>query len=272
MRPEFSPITLGERLRSVDARGFTLTETTHPPNHELPRHSHERANLAFVLSGSFSEYLDRRFAECKPHSVVIKPAGEAHANRYGNKGVRCLLVELQPQQLEALHPWSKAFAQPSYIQGGILAVLATRIYSEFRHMDQVAPIAIEGLMFEIIAALSRRDCLCSGRKSPRWLAQAKDILHVQFNESISVSSVARAVGVHPVHLAREFHKYFRCSVGEYVRRLRIESACRELSNSDNSLVEIALKSGFTHQAHFSRVFKKHTGMTPSEYRFAIRSR
>jgi AraC family transcriptional regulator len=102
MNQHFSPITLGERLRTITAGGFVLTETVHPANHQLSRHCHELTNIAFVLNGSFTEVLDRKSFECRPQSLLIKPAGEAHANSYGSAGVRCLLIELQRQQVEAL--------------------------------------------------------------------------------------------------------------------------------------------------------------------------
>lgn len=107
MNRQFSPITLGERLRTITAGGFVLTETVHPPNQQLSRHSHELTNIAFVLNGSFTEVLGRKSIECRPQSLLIKPAGETHANIYGRAGVRCLLIELQRQQVEALQSWSK---------------------------------------------------------------------------------------------------------------------------------------------------------------------
>ena len=269
---QFSPITLGKCLKAVEVNGFILTETTHQPDHHLQRHSHERANLAFVLKGSFTEILDRRRVECSPQSVVIKPAGEAHANRYGRVGMRCLLIEVQPQQLESLHPWSKAFDEVGNVRGGILSMLAMRIYKEFRLMDGTSPLAIEGLMLEITAELYRRSNLVSERKLPHWLEEAKEIVHTHFPENLSLANVARTVNVHPVHLARAFRRHFRCTLGEYIRHLRIEFASRELSMSDTPLVEIALAAGFTHQSHFSRIFKRHTGMTPSAFRAALRSR
>ena len=149
-----------------------------------------------MVNGSFTEDLDRRSIECGPQSLVIKPAGEAHANRYGSKGMRCLLIEVQPEQLDDLHSWSKVFKQPRHLQGGILAMLAMRAYKEFRLMDEAAPIAIEGLMLEIIAALSRRDNLFSDQRRPRWLDQARDILHAQFSEGLGVSSIAKAISIH----------------------------------------------------------------------------
>src|SRR5262245_35676700 len=77
---------------------------------------------------------------------------------------------------------------------------------------------------------------------------------------------------HPVHLAREFHKYYQCTIGEYLRKLRIDFACHEVISSDSTLAEIALDAGFFDQSHFSRTFKCHTGLTPTEFRETFRSR
>ena len=266
MIQKFSPITLGSRLKTAEVAGLVLTETTHLPNCRLHRHNHELTNIAFVLNGSFTEVLDRRSIECQPQSLLIKPAGEAHANLYGREGMRCLLIEVGERQLDALGSWSKALNQVSHVRGGSLSMLGMRIYKEFRLMDEATPLAIEGLMLELVAGLSRRLNISVKTKRPRWLEKARDILEADFHDSISFARVAEAVDVHPVHLARVFRKHYDCTPGEYVRRLRIDFACRELSQSDRTLVEIALAAGFAHQAHFSRVFKAQTGMTPSAFR------
>ena len=272
MIQQFSPITLGSRLKTATVAGLVLTETTHPPNFRLRRHNHELTNIAFVLNGSFTEVLNSRSIDCQPQSLLIKPAGEAHANLYGRQGMRCLLIEVGQHQLDALQPWSQALNQVSYVRSGSLSMLGMRIYKEFRLMDEATPLAIEGLMLELVANLSRQLIISLEPKRPRWLERARDILEADFHHSISLARVAEAVDVHPVHLARVFRKHYDCTPGEYVRRLRIDFACRELSQSDSSLVEIALAAGFAHQAHFSRIFKAQTGMTPSAFRSALRLR
>jgi AraC family transcriptional regulator len=262
----FSPVTLGKRLKTIDASGFVLTETTHLPNHELPRHHHELTNIAFVLNGSFSEILDRRTIDCYPQSVLVKPSGEPHANRYGNDGMRCLLVEVQSKKLAALGSWSKALDEVQHVRGGASSALGTRIYREFRLMDSASPLAIEGLVLEWIAELCRRSSLRSERRPARWLERAREILHAHSSEMIRLSDIASSVDIHPVHLAREFRKAYGCTLGEYLRSLRIDFCCDRLASSDDALVEIALAVSFSSQSHFSRVFKRHTGMTPTEYR------
>jgi AraC family transcriptional regulator len=72
--------------------------------------------------------------------------------------------------------------------------------------------------------------------------------------------------VHPAHLSRAFRTYFKVSVGSYVRRLRLDWAREELARSTTSLATVALAAGFADQSHFTRAFKRHTGLTPQRFR------
>jgi AraC family transcriptional regulator len=96
--------------------------------------------------------------------------------------------------------------------------------------------------------------------------RARELCHEQFAQSISLAGVAHSVGVHPAHLARMFRRHYQCTVGEYIRRLRLDHAARELTRSDRPVVDIASASGFYDQSHFTHAFKLHTGLTPTGYR------
>ncbi len=119
---------------------------------------------------------------------------------------------------------------------------------------------------EMLAEASRRAVRHLNSKPPRWLKQAREFLDAHFSDNFTFSDVAVSVGVHPVHLAREFRRHYKCTLGEYTRQLRIDFACRELAKPNSSLVEIALASGFSSQSHFSTIFKRLTGVTPADYR------
>lgn len=51
---------------------------------------------------------------------------------------------------------------------------------------------------------------------------------------MTLAQIAPIVGVHPIYLASEFRRRYGSSIGGYVRKVRIEYACRELSKSDSS--------------------------------------
>lgn len=133
-------------------------------------------------------------------------------------------------------------------------------------MDDVAPAAIEGLVLEILAEATRAGRRETAGKHPRWLMQAKELIQASFSEPLSLSHLAAAVCVHPVHLAREFRRHYHCTVAEYVRQLRVARACAEISTSNRSLADIAIEAGFSDQAHFTHVCKRLTGRTPGQFR------
>ena len=133
------------------------------------------------------------------------------------------------------------------------------------------PLAVEGLALEILAELSQQHTNPPDAKRPRWLQQARDVLHSQFPETLTHDDVAKLVGVHPVHLAVVFRRHFGCTIGEYVRRLRIEFASRRIATSGDSLCDVGLAAGFSDQSHFSKVFKQQTGMTPGQFRANLRA-
>ena len=101
---------------------------------------------------------------------------------------------------------------------------------------------------------------------PRWLRHVNEILRCRFKESLRLGEISREVGMHPVHVAREFHRYYGTTIGQFRRQCRIDFACDRLVHSKLPIVEIAFESGFAQQPHFTNVFKRITGLTPCRYR------
>jgi|SRR5579871_1051184 len=101
---------------------------------------------------------------------------------------------------------------------------------------------------------------------PQWLQDARAIVEARFLETLRLAEISSAVGVHFVHLSRQFRRYYDCTVGDLIRRRRVEYACHLLLNSDISLAEIALTCCFSDQSHFSMTFKRQIGTTPSKFR------
>ena len=267
-----SPVVRSERDRSIDIGGFVLTETVRRAEYSLPWHFHEHTNVSFVLSGSFVETIGKRAVECRPSTLIVRPAGEAHLNQYRGAETRSLIVQVKPCRLEMIRQATDVLNSEYQIRDGGLSVLALRIYKEFRFMDGTSCLAIEALILEILTQLSRQNRASLTSAKPRWLCETQDLIHENFSTPISLSSIAETVGVHPAHLARTFRRHYRCTVGDYIRRLRLDNAVRELMTAEKSLAEIGLAAGFYDQSHFSRSFKLHLGMTPAEFRAATKTR
>lgn len=219
----------------------------------------------FVITGSFGEDFSRRELQLDSKSVAFRPLAEVHRDRFGSAGARCLVVEMPAQWINQIGQYRKPLDEPLGFERGQLPWLGARLYKECKSSDAAAPLVIEGLMPEIAGELSRCSCEVS-RTAPLWLERAKDAVQSDFERGISLQDLAAEAEVHPVHLAREFRRRYGCSVGEYIRRLRIEAACHRLTHSDASIAEIALNTGLSSHAHFSRTFTVLTGVPPRRCR------
>jgi AraC family transcriptional regulator len=255
----------GELLRKREIPGFTITEDRYDSGFTLPKHHHQRALLTFVLEGSYIETTGGTSAVCGPGTLRFHPAGAVHENNF-QAGLRCLHVEIENQVLERLREQSPVLERPSEISGVASTWLANRLYIEFCRRDNVAPMAMEGVILEILVEGARASANVPELRSPRWLKRAREIVETRFLEPLSLTEIASAVGVHHVHLSREFRKHNQCTVGELIRRRRVEHACHLLAHSEMTLAEIALVCAFSDQSHFSLMFKRHMGMTPSKFR------
>jgi AraC family transcriptional regulator len=258
----------GTTLKSREVEGFALREIQHPAGVYIPKHSHEHAHVGFILNGGFTETFTRRTLECRPLSVSYIAPGLPHTDDFRH-GVRCLVMEIAPERLERMQALL-TLREPIFVHGGRAAWLTMRMYSEALRTDRASSLGIEGLALEILAELAQQQNTPAGKNPPRWLEQARELLHAQFDETLTHDAIAHVAGVHPVHLATMFRRYYHCTIGEYVRRLRIEFASRQISTSRESLCEIGLAAGFSDQSHFSRVFKNHTGLTPGHFRANLR--
>jgi AraC-like DNA-binding protein len=156
--------------------------------------------------------------------------------------------------------------RPADYEGGPQVWLAKRLFEECRRHDDVSPLAVEGLVLELLAECSRSPGEVPHTHPPRWLDRVHELLHDRFSENLSLVEVAATAGISADHLARSFRRCHGCTVGEYVRRLRVEFACRRLAASELPLVEIALDAGFTDQSHFTKTFKRLMGVTPAAFR------
>lgn len=105
------------------------------------------------------------------------------------------------------------------------------------------------------------------RKTPAWAKEIRDLIQDQIDTNLTLKELSKDLNIHPAYLSREFSKHFdNLSFGDYIRKQRIEKAIDYLHNSNYSLTQIAYLTGFSDQSHFTRIFKKQTGKSPSVYR------
>jgi AraC family transcriptional regulator len=255
--------------RTIRVDGFTVREGTHAAGSSLPWHRHPGPTLCFVYAGGFTESFAGTTLDCPPGTLKVTPADELHSNRFGREETRGMLVEADGAVADRLGRHAAILGQRASYRDEHLSWLAWRLLSEVRHTDAAAALAIEGLLLEILGSITRARDLRLHGAVPRWVMEARDYLHDP-GEIGSVGELASMVGVHPVTLARGFRRAYGCTVGSYLRWLRLVRAARRLAETDAPLAEVALAAGFADQSHFSNAFRRETGLSPSAFRRAVR--
>lgn len=254
----------GTIVKRRDVPGFRLTENLYAEGFRTRQHFHNSGLFGCVIDGSFTNAYHQATHHLPSTSVMFCPPGEMHTT-YSRRGARCLNVELEPVWMKRLD----AQPSPAMFRETFMTGLAMNLYREFKSIDEASSLAMEGLALEM-TAWAIRYRMPPRAQVPRWLESVREILHEKFRDPLTISWMAEEVGVHPVYLGSTFRHYCGCGVGDYIRQLRVSYASRELANSESSLAEIGQASGFADQSHFSRTFKRFTGMTPARYRSLFR--
>ena len=208
---------------------------------------------------------------CRTRGIFFRPPRLIHTNRFDRPGARCFYVEVSSSWLDHVRECCELIQEPTVCSDAKLQWLATRMYRLWQKMDDAGRLDLEGLALEAAAELARGCCGNSARKPPKWVAEIHQLLRTRFSEVLRLRDIALVAGVHPVHVCKQFRRQYGLTVGDFLRRCRIGFACEQLRSSGLSIAEIALEAGFAHQAHFTSVFRKLTGMSPREYRRGGRS-
>jgi len=268
-------VTNGSEQKIVsEVVGFRVTNAAFPPLRKLEPHYHERACLAIVLDGGIENVVPCPRRSLRRSRAVMIPPAETHHFSYDGGGTQMLFIEPSGSTSvvgDLIEPYAPLLERVHHFDDGELPHLGWRITSELRQPDAVTPLAVGGLVLEVLASAMRRHDVGRRVHAPAWLRRVREYIHAGFLEPIDIVSLSEVAGVHPAHLSRVFREHTGMPVGAYVRRLRIDWAAQELVRTDAPLSDIALRAGFADQSHFTRAFKRQTGMTPGCYRKPARA-
>jgi AraC family transcriptional regulator len=264
MRIDSAGIQYGTVLQTRDAGRFRLRESRYPAHLVTPVHDHAEPYFSYVVRGAMSERCRRRDEVLYPgRSFHSHPSADPHHAWMGPQGATVLSIT--PRGRVALRI-DAAWRSEATREAARLAGMARRCHEELHATDAASDLALEALCLELVAAWMRSKEDAPESTPPRWLREARDVLHDHADRPIAMTELAAHAGVHPSHLARSFRRHLGCSPGAYLRRLRLERACEALAETRESILAIALEAGFSGQAHFTRAFHRTMGLPPGAYR------
>lgn len=252
--------THGLPVEDVQIDGCRLTEVTHWPALCISPHQHDALKICIPLEGAFTESDGLNIRSPRAMDVLIRGSRRAHANQYGGRGARSLLLEIPPDHRSAcdLTGVEGIVLQRPETRRAVAAVVRT-----FRRQSDRAvglPLAVRWLLASIDG--------CRRPPPPARLDRVREYLAEHWAEPLRLNQLAAFAGVHPVYLSHAFRHHFGQTLSAYLQALRLFHAT-ELLRSNANIGAIAVDCGFFDQSHFTHAFERQHQIPPGLYRKAL---
>ncbi len=251
-------------------------------------HQHDTYEMYFLISGAKTYEVEGEVYMLRPGDVMIIPpkvnhrtinSEEDYSGRVNaSERIVVLFDELFLRPIEAFtydyDLVSELLCQPRFISLSNanrtdLDITLSVIKNEISKAGDEYFVMARALMVQVFVYLHRQLNEDMAMPSASYKNIAQDILEYidgNFTDFVSLNSLSRGFYMNPSALARAFKKHTGQTVSEYVNIRRVELAKQLLDDDSSSVNDIAMSVGFNNLTYFTRVFKRLTGNSPSQYR------
>lgn len=263
-----SPVRGRLRQRRTFA-DFALLETIHGRGSRLERHRHDSAFFTVVIEGAYYESCRGSETTCVANTVRYLPADEPHRN-YFQTGSVCLNIQLFPQFCSRIDRLLNGRG-PGEIQQVLARSVGKRLWCDFNMSDNLTEFAGLSAIFDLSGLLRQNRYKADFWPGP-WLQRVREYLDAHCTLPLRVSELVKIAGRHPVHVSREFRRFYGKTLVQFVRERRVLRGAEMLRGSATSITNVSLHCGFYDQSHFTNVFRQVLGCTPACYRAGFPNR
>jgi AraC family transcriptional regulator len=226
-------------------------------------HVHEAAAMCVVLGGEMHEATDASESSYGAGNVIFKPSGVRHSNRFGPAGASILTIAMDDEVVDRLNaagfPASDVFDSQArsvkYLSGCLISALRRR---DGLQCDAVA--------LQLLAAVTT-DRTAANTGSPDWLWRIRAAIVRDTRGKFTIDRAARESGIESARIVEHLRRRYGLGFAAYTHQVKIEEALMILlARPHVTLASVAAQLGFYDQSHFTRVFKRIVGITPSAFR------
>ncbi len=275
LQPGFVPVVYGYYDRA------NMMESTP----EVINHSHSLCEIMYVNEGMMSIETENGFQRVGCNQFIWIDAGIRHWDLRFNNGLCSMMnIEFQYEEGAALAPDLGKLAEADSALRSMLEqkprvmTLTDRNGIIFQLMKSIIPMAdstseqsrhlcsllCTQVMLEIARLRSLNQTPITGDN--HYVTEALEILHRSYDEPLTASDVAAQLHIHPSYLHRLFREYTSRTMKEHLQWIRIQHARELLNDPRKSILDIAEEVGFSSPQQFQQLFRKITGMRPTDYR------
>jgi AraC-like DNA-binding protein len=260
----------GVNKSTVKLEGVILTEAGYTPHIEVPWHYHENAYFFYHLRGRLDEVNKKKTVTCTSGTLLFHHWQDPHYDKNFSEDASFFHIEIENEWFLRHHVKPSLLEGSMQLENPVLKPIFKKIHKEIKLNDSTTQISVDGLLLQSIAEITRAVYRVKS-VVPDWVKKVQEILKSSITDRMTLQMLSSETGIHPVHLSKEFPKYFNAGFGQYIRALRVQKATSLLANQNLSLSEIAFACGFSDQSHFIRSFKEAMGTTPLKFRKFIKA-
>lgn len=245
-------------------------------NYRFDFHSHVEHEINYVRFGSAIMQIDGQDLLLKKGDCVVIPPYKKHSFVVNKQeGCGLVQVEMSLNIPESERPQATVYSvDATYYrisQCEEIVPLMERIarLNRMRTLDDYLKMSLKLTVIDLMISLRYHMNLIDSDNNTQMNAKIQEIIRYikgHYTEELSIESLCKLHQVSTRYVGRYFRQHLKTSPLEYLTELRITNAKRLLWNTNKSILEIALESGYDSAQYFCRVFKRREAMTPREYR------
>ncbi len=257
----------GETNNRLEWGGLIITDTEYT-HEKVDWHYHEKPYFTFIIEGKVLEGNRKEVYECSAGSLLFHNWDDAHYNTKPPGFTRGFHIEIAQDWLDRFDLSLDTLQGSIAVKNPDIKLMFYKLFYESKIHDTASHLATDALLIDVLENIKGQNKIAYASR-PAWIKSLLEILHEDTLQDLSLAQLAALLGIHPVHISRYFPKYFGCSLGTYIRKLKVQKSLALLPEIHKPLTDIALDSGFSDQSHFIRCFKENMGMTPFAFRKRI---
>ncbi|MBN1674785.1 MAG: helix-turn-helix transcriptional regulator [Kiritimatiellae bacterium] len=217
--------------------------------------------LAVRAAGGWTQVPPGTMVICPPR----QPLGHGAAgSRWVRSWIRCGGTEVGPAVAEADLPVMTPLVFRSHAENERHLL---GIHRELNHPRGADPRTVLDL-FRVWMRGIRRECRGTGPRVPAAFLRARQFVETHYRDGFTLDELAASCALSKSHLCRGFRRHFGTSPVALAIRIRLDHAGELLRNADLNVTQVGRECGFSDVYYFSRLFKKHMGLSPRGYRQA----
>jgi len=236
---------------------ITDTEYTHS---KVDWHYHENPYFTYLLHGKLFESNKKESYYLEPGSLLFHNWQNAHYNIKSDEFTRGFHIELNEIWFSNYGIKAIDFEGSIDLKSPLIKNLMNKVFIESKINDQYSNLSIETSLITIFDSV--KETKKKSLKKPLWVKNLQELL-LEEEIDYSLKNLSSILKIHPIHLSREFSRYFGTTLGNYIRLLKLNKAFYLLTSNKFSMTEICYKCGFYDQSHFISNFKSVYKTTPS---------